>query len=47
MGRSVSKGPFIDPHLAEKVETREEFERAQRLGFSHFQGYYFSRPELC
>jgi len=31
--------------LAEKVETRKEFDMAQKLGFSYFQGYYFSRPE--
>ncbi|MEE4164637.1 MAG: EAL domain-containing protein [Desulfocapsaceae bacterium] len=31
--------------LAEKVETRDEFEKAHRLGFSYFQGYFFSRPE--
>ena len=32
--------------VAEKVETREEFETARRAGFSHFQGYFFRRPEL-
>ena len=31
--------------LAEKVETREEFEKANRMGFSYFQGYFFSKPE--
>ena len=31
--------------LAERVETREEFELANRLGFSFFQGYFFSKPE--
>ncbi|WP_456386207.1 EAL and HDOD domain-containing protein [Desulfolithobacter sp.] len=31
--------------LAEKIETHEEFEKATRLGFSYFQGYFFSRPE--
>lgn len=31
--------------LAEKVETLEEFDRAQKLGFSYFQGYFFCRPE--
>ncbi len=31
--------------LAEKVETTEEFERANRMGFSYFQGYFFSKPE--
>jgi c-di-GMP-related signal transduction protein len=32
--------------LAEKVETREEFERASRLGYTLFQGYFFARPEI-
>jgi c-di-GMP-related signal transduction protein len=31
--------------LAEKVETRKEFDLALKLGFSYFQGYYFSKPE--
>jgi len=31
--------------LAEKVETIEEFTHAVKLGFSYFQGYFFSRPE--
>lgn len=30
--------------LAERVETKEEFERAKKLGFKLFQGYYFSKP---
>jgi len=32
--------------LAEKVETREEFQSFQKVGFSYFQGYFFRRPEL-
>lgn len=32
--------------LAEKVETYEEFEQAREMGFSLFQGYFFSRPEV-
>jgi c-di-GMP-related signal transduction protein len=32
--------------LAEKVETMEDFELAEQLGFSLFQGYFFSRPQL-
>lgn len=32
--------------LAEKVETREEFEQARDEGFTLFQGYYFCRPML-
>jgi len=30
--------------LAEKVETREEFDRCRALGFGAFQGYFFARP---
>ncbi len=30
--------------LAEKVETREDFEQALELGYSLFQGYFFSKP---
>jgi c-di-GMP-related signal transduction protein len=30
--------------LAEKVETREEYETALKDGFDLFQGYFFSRP---
>lgn len=32
--------------LAEKVETQEIFEWAKKVGFSLFQGYYFSKPIL-
>lgn len=32
--------------LAEKVETREEFEWAARLGYDYFQGYFFARPSI-
>lgn len=32
--------------LAEKVETRADFERCRALGFDQFQGYFFARPEL-
>lgn len=31
--------------LAEKVESREQFERALKLGYHYFQGYYFCRPQ--
>lgn len=31
--------------LAEKVETHQEFDQAQKLGFTYFQGYFFSKPE--
>ncbi|MBA3007322.1 MAG: EAL domain-containing protein [Proteobacteria bacterium] len=32
--------------LAEKVETRQEFEQALKLGFTYFQGFFFSQPEI-
>ncbi|WP_300672294.1 EAL and HDOD domain-containing protein [Desulfoluna sp.] len=32
--------------LAEKVETEAMFTRAQEMGFSLFQGYFFCRPEI-
>jgi c-di-GMP-related signal transduction protein len=32
--------------LAEKVETRAQFEQALAEGFTYFQGYYFQRPEM-
>lgn len=32
--------------LAEKVETREDFDRAKGLGFDLFQGYFFAKPQL-
>ena len=31
--------------LAEKVETVEEFDKANRMGFAYFQGYFFCKPE--
>ena len=32
--------------LAEKVETREDFEAARRMGYELFQGYFFARPQM-
>ncbi|WP_058188415.1 EAL and HDOD domain-containing protein [Terracidiphilus gabretensis] len=37
---------FKGEYLAEKVETREEFEEAAEEGFTLFQGYYFCKPAL-
>jgi len=37
------------PHiklLAEKVETNAEFQQALEQGFSYFQGFFFSKPEM-
>lgn len=40
----------LQPHgcelLAEKVEDRQMFELTRDLGFSYFQGYFFSKPEV-
>lgn len=30
--------------LAEKVETRAQYEQAMAMGYSYFQGYFFSKP---
>ena len=32
--------------LAEKVETREEYQRAMAMGYDYFQGYFFSKPVI-
>jgi EAL and modified HD-GYP domain-containing signal transduction protein len=32
--------------MAEKVETREQFEEAKKLGCKYFQGYFFQKPDL-
>lgn len=32
--------------LAEKVESHEEFSRARIQGYTYFQGYFFSKPEV-
>jgi len=41
-------GEFAKKHsvklLAEKVETREQFELAKSKGFTYFQGYFFAKP---
>ncbi len=33
-------------YLAEKVETIEEFNQAKEMGYSYFQGYFFSKPVI-
>jgi c-di-GMP-related signal transduction protein len=30
--------------LAEKIESREDYEEAKAMGFEYFQGYFFSKP---
>lgn len=37
---------FQGTYLAEKVETRDEYEMALDEGFTLFQGYYFCKPSL-
>jgi EAL and modified HD-GYP domain-containing signal transduction protein len=32
--------------LAEKVETREEYQLAMDMGYDYFQGYFFSKPVI-
>jgi EAL and modified HD-GYP domain-containing signal transduction protein len=32
--------------LAEKVETRDDFELCHSLGFDYFQGYFFAKPSV-
>ncbi len=32
--------------LAEKVETRQQFEYCSKLGFDYFQGYFFAKPKI-
>ncbi|MHC4872259.1 MAG: EAL and HDOD domain-containing protein [Planctomycetota bacterium] len=32
--------------LAEKVETQEEFNHSKELGYTFFQGYFFSKPQI-
>jgi c-di-GMP-related signal transduction protein len=39
----LSKGKKL---LAEKVETSQEFEDALKKGFTYFQGYFFSKPQV-
>ena len=41
--RAVKTSPVM---LAEKVETHEDYAQAEALGFTHFQGYFFQRPQI-
>lgn len=38
--------PYDVKFLAEKVETHEGFQRALDMGFTYFQGYFFSKPQI-
>ena len=42
---AIKDHPHIDL-LAEKVETYQEYEQAQQLGFKYFQGFFFAKPEM-
>src|SRR5439155_18367903 len=39
-------GTWKSRMLAEKVETREEFVEAKKMGYLYFQGYFFRKPEI-
>lgn len=43
VSRALQDGKII---LAEKVETKEEYERAKEMGFHLFQGYFFKKPDI-
>jgi len=40
--RATSKVKF----LAEKIETREDYQFAAEMGYDYFQGYFFSKPAI-
>ena len=42
---AIKDYPHIDL-LAEKVETYQEYDQAQQLGFKYFQGFFFAKPEM-
>jgi len=42
---AIKDHPHIDL-LAEKVETYQEYDQAQQLGFKYFQGFFFAKPEM-
>jgi len=44
MPREIGNGRIR--FLAEKVETLEQYEEAVACGYSYFQGYFFSKPEI-
>lgn len=43
VGLALSEGKTI---LAEKVESKEVYEKAKDMGFSLFQGYFFKKPSI-
>jgi EAL and modified HD-GYP domain-containing signal transduction protein len=38
--------PFNTKLLAEKIETREQFESCKAMGFEYFQGFFLERPTV-
>jgi EAL and modified HD-GYP domain-containing signal transduction protein len=42
----IKKYGMVKTFLAEKIETREDYEAAARMGYNLFQGYFFSKPAL-
>ena len=40
---AIKNGKII---LAEKIESKEEFETAKEMGFHFFQGYFFEKPNI-
>lgn len=38
--------PYEVDFLAEKIETYAEYQAAREMGFTYFQGYFFSKPEI-
>ncbi|MGH9715932.1 MAG: EAL and HDOD domain-containing protein [Candidatus Acidiferrales bacterium] len=44
LARQFSRGKVL--LVAEKVETYRDFERTRDWGYSYFQGYFFSRPQV-
>jgi c-di-GMP-related signal transduction protein len=42
----IQQGGEKKIYLAEKVETLEEYRRAKEMGYTYFQGYYFSKPVI-
>ncbi len=41
--RALMEGKTL---LAEKIETKEEYEKAKAMGFHLFQGYFFEKPSI-
>lgn len=44
--RLIRKFGATRTFLAEKIETREDYKKAAEMGYSLFQGYFFSKPAV-